>query len=103
MLSQWSIKRYINRLNIKLEQRFGQQVSYSASQVRTVVYQRNFNPKHLALGYIIALNEHDLSDVLSNEFPDLCKSTYIKQIISTLSSSKIFALEQQCANNLLNN
>ena len=106
MFSQRSVKKYINKLTPRLEKRYGKQVNYSASQVRTTVYQRDFNPSHLALGYIIALNEHDLAAVLKIEYPDLSVTKYMNDVIDTigtktLSQDNDFRLAQGYVDKLL--
>lgn len=86
MFTTWSLKKYFNKLLPRLEKRYGKQANYSASQVRATIYQCNFNPKHLVLGYVLALNEQDLIKVIANEFPDLCLTEYKKHIKTLLNN-----------------
>ncbi len=38
------------------------------------------------LGYVLALNEQDLTKVIANEFPDLCLADYKKHIKTLLTT-----------------
>ncbi len=64
-----------------LVKRYGMQTSYNASQVRSTVYQCNFHPKHLPLGYLLHLEPNDCKVILKKEFPELCITKY-KALIS---------------------
>jgi hypothetical protein len=86
VFTTWSLKKYFNKLLPRLEKRYGKQANYSASQVRATIYQCDFNPKHLMLGYVLALNEKDLAKVIAREFPDLCLADYKKHIKTLLTT-----------------
>lgn len=84
MLKYRSLKRYGVKLLPYLEKRFGQQEFYSASQIRTIVYQKDFNPTFLPLGYILFHDPLSLSETLAAEFPTLNIHEYKKEILSYL-------------------
>jgi hypothetical protein len=90
MFKRRAIKKYGNQLLPKLQSRYGEQTYYSASQVRATVYQCNFNPTYLPLGYILFLDAFALSDVISTEFPELCIRQYKQEIKSYLDERKYY-------------
>ncbi|QBG35326.1 DUF6559 family protein [Litorilituus sediminis] len=88
MLKHAAIKKYGKKLLPKLQERYGNHNFYSASQVRATVYQCNFNPKYLPLGYLLFLEENALTKILSIEFPDLCIDDYKAEMCSYLDRKK---------------
>ncbi|OKY27937.1 MULTISPECIES: DUF6559 family protein [Thalassotalea] len=84
MFKYWSIKKYGSKLLPLLEKQYGVQDAYTASQIRTVVYQKDFNPEYLPLGYILFLDQNDLNTVLDKEFPSLNVAEYKKEILTYL-------------------
>ncbi len=80
MFKRAAIKRYGHRLQPKLNKRYGEQSFYSARQVRATVYQCNFNPSYLPLGYLLFLDKPELTDVCSGQLilaTDLYSSQYL--------------------------
>ena len=71
MFKYRAIKKYGVKLLPVLEKRYGKQNYYSPSQVRTCVYQKNFAPKYLPLGYLLFTNQQELNKVMALEFPQL--------------------------------
>lgn len=88
MFTYLSIKKYANKLLPTLESRYGAKKFYTAREVRATVYQRSYNPKFLPLGYIIALNQHDLETIMKKEFPDVDICEYKSKMIEYLNSKK---------------
>ncbi len=88
MLKHAAIKRYGKRLQPKLNQRYGKQEFYSPSQVRATVYQCSFNPKYLPLGYLLFLEPSDLTEIISDEFPELCINKYKVEMRAYLDNRK---------------
>jgi len=86
MLKYWSIKKYGSKLLPMLEQRYGKHTYYTASQVRTTVYQKDFDPKYLPLGYILFLESDELNTVMADEFPGLSVTKYKKDMVEFLAS-----------------
>ncbi|WP_286235216.1 DUF6559 family protein [Thalassotalea sediminis] len=84
MFKYWSIKKYGSKLLPLLEKQYGVNNFYTASQIRTVVYQKDFNPEYLPLGYILFLNPNDLNAVLDKEFPKVNVAEYKKEILTYL-------------------
>ncbi len=76
MFKQRAIRKYGNKLLPKLQKRYGEQKYYNASQVRATVYQCDFNPKFLPLGYLLFLDKCSLNEVMSVEFPELSIRQY---------------------------
>ena len=76
----YSIKKYGAKLLPTLEKRYGKKKFYSASQVRSTVYQNDFNPKYLPLAYLLFLDQNALKNVLFAEYPELNISQYKKDI-----------------------
>ena len=86
MFKYWSLKKYGTKLQPTLEKRYGKQEFYSAHQIRATVYQKDFNPKFLPLGYLIFLQPNELEQVMSLEFPDLNIEEFKQQIANYLSN-----------------
>jgi hypothetical protein len=90
MFKRRAIKKYGNNLLPKLQHRYGEHTFYNASQVRATVYQCNFNPTYLPLGYILFLDACELSKVIAIEFPELCIRKYKQEIKDYLSERKYY-------------
>jgi hypothetical protein len=90
MFKRRAIKKYGNKLLSKLQHRYGEQTFYNASQVRATIYQCNFNPNYLPLGYILFLDSCDLSKVITTEFPELCIRKYKEEIKDYLNERKYY-------------
>ncbi len=84
MFKYWSLKKYGNKLLPRLEKQFGHQTFYTPSQVRTVVYQKDFDPTFLPLGYILFVNPHLLNEVMEKEFPLIDINEYRREILAYL-------------------
>jgi len=76
MLKYASIKKYGYKLLPCLRRRYGEQLFYTASQIRATVYQCNFNPKFLPLGYLLFLDPPLLMQLMNKEFPAVCVKNY---------------------------
>jgi len=85
MFKYWSIKKYGSKLLPLLEKRYGNKKFYTASQVRTCVYQKDFDPKYLPLAYILFLTQEELHKVMAKEFPQTIISDYKKEILHYLN------------------
>lgn len=85
MFKYYSIKKYGSKLLPILVKRYGEKKHYSASEVRATVFQCNFNPKLLPLGYMLFLTQSDLKNVLYIEYPHLDVKQYKKEISDYLS------------------
>ena len=90
MFKRRAIKKYGNKLLPKLQHRYGEHIYYNASQVRATIYQCNFNPSYLPLGYILFLDSSDLRKVITTEFPELCIRKYKEEINDYLSARKYY-------------
>lgn len=90
MLKRRAIKKYGNQLLPKLQKRYGEQTFYNASQVRSTIYQCNFNPSYLPLGYLLFLDSSALNEVTATEFPELCMRKYKHEIKAYLSNRKYY-------------
>ncbi|REL35172.1 DUF6559 family protein [Thalassotalea euphylliae] len=86
MFRYWSLKKYGTKLQPTLEKRYGKQEFYSAHQIRATVYQKDFNPKFLPLGYLLFLEPCELDNVLAREFPEMNIEEYKQEIISYLAN-----------------
>jgi hypothetical protein len=84
MFKYWSLKKYGTKLLPTLEKRFGKRNFYSASEIRTIVYQQDFNPKYLPLGYILFLDPKEIEYTFHIEFPQLNIAEYKQEILSYL-------------------
>lgn len=90
MFKHRAIKKYGNQLLPKLQQRYGEQTFYNASQVRATIYQCNFNPSYLPLGYLLFLDSCALNKITATEFPELCMREYREEIKDYLSNRKYY-------------
>jgi len=90
MFKRRAIKKYGNQLLPKLQKRYGENTFYNASQVRSTIYQCNFNPSYLPLGYILFLDSSDLNTVITTEFPELCIRKYKEEMKDYLSERKYY-------------
>lgn len=69
MFKYLAIRKYQKRLVPVLKKRFPEVKEYTASHIRTVVYQNAFSPNLLPLGYMMLLSQKELTEVLEREFP----------------------------------
>ncbi len=90
MFKRRAIKKYGNQLLPTLQKRYGEQTFYNASQVRATVYQCNFNPNYLPLGYLLFLDNYALHQVISIEFPTLCIRQYKQEMQDYLDKRKYY-------------
>ena len=81
MFKYRSLKKYDTKLLPHLEKQYGKNTFYSASQIRTIVYRKDFNPSYLPLAYILFLDPKELENRLSIEFPQLSIAEYKKEIL----------------------
>ena len=88
MFKYWSIKKYGNKLLPLLEKRYGLKDFYTASEVRATVYQQDFNPTYLPLGYILCLKKVDVKAIFAKEFPSLCPDAYKQEILAYLNTKQ---------------
>jgi hypothetical protein len=88
MFKYRAIKKYGKSLLPQLEKRFGEKSTYNSSQIRSTVYQYNFSPKYLPLGYILFLEKKELNTVMEREFPELCISLFQNEINDFLVKKK---------------
>lgn len=95
MFKYWSIKKYGSKLLPALEKRYGLQLNYTAHQIRSTVYRKNFNPKYLPLGYIMFLSHKELQATLYAEFPELNVAQYRNEIIKYLDNKSYRGLLQE--------
>ncbi|TWX54538.1 hypothetical protein [Colwellia hornerae] len=86
MFKYWSIKSYGTKLLPTLERDFGCKEFYTASEVRTTIFQHNFSPTYLPLGYLLFLDDISLKEAMYIEFPDIDISKYRQEISSYLIS-----------------
>lgn len=86
MFKYWSIKRYGTKLLPILERNFGCKEYYTASEIRTTVFKKNFSTKYLLLGYILFLDDLSLKETMYIEFPQIDVSEYRKEISNYLQS-----------------
>ncbi|MEW6991111.1 hypothetical protein AADZ91_10515 [Colwelliaceae bacterium 6441] len=84
MFKYWSLKKYGTKLLPYLESFYGQRSFYSASEIRTVVYKKDFNPHYLPLGYILFLDPKELPQTIHEEFPSLNLVEFKQDILSYL-------------------
>ena len=98
MFKYWSIKKYGNKLLPQLIKRYGKQKFYSERQIRATVYQCNFNPKYLPIGYILYLEPSKLNVIIDKEFPNLSISDYRKEISSYLETKQYSGSLEALAN-----
>jgi len=98
MLKYWSIKKYGTKLLPCLEKQFGKQDFYTSSQIRTIVYRKDFNPDYLPLGYILFLNIDELKSTFAKEYP-LIEITEYKQTILSYLDKKSYLCYLQVLQN----
>lgn len=89
MFNKLSVRRYIKKLGPALEKQYGPSNNYSASQVRTIVFKKDFNAKFLPLAYIMFLEKEELNAILAVEFPDLCLSHFEKTVRHLIDSPEV--------------
>ena len=89
MFKYWSIRKYGTKLLPALEKRYGKSSTstYTASQIRATVYQEDFNPKYLPLGYILFLNPHELNRTIKQEFSDFNIESFKQEIVVLLNEN----------------
>jgi len=85
MFKYHAIKKYGVKLLPVLEKRYGKQDYFTPSQIRTCVYQKNFSPKYLPLGYLLFANHQELQKVIATEFPQLDLNEFKHEVQSYLS------------------
>ena len=90
MFKRRAIKKYGNELLPKLQKRYGEHTFYNASQVRSTVYQCNFNASYLPLGYLLFLDSSELTKIITKEFPDLCIRGYKQDVKNYLNERKYY-------------
>ena len=88
MFRYWSIKKYGKKLLPTLESRYGIQDYYSPSQIRATVYQCDFSPDFLLLGYILFCDHQSLVRVRKAEFPEVKINNYKREILNFLDSKR---------------
>lgn len=84
MFKYWSLKKYGKKLLPYLEINFGKRDFYSSSEIRTIVYQKDFNPNYLPLGYILFLDPKEIQQTFFIEFPQLDINEYKQEILNYL-------------------
>ncbi len=84
MFKYWSLKKYGSKLLPQLEKKFGEHEFYTPSQVRATVYQKDFNPSYLPLGYILFVEPTLSRQIIAKEFPEIDVQEYKKEILSYL-------------------
>lgn len=90
MFTRLAIKKYVSKLRPTLEKRYGIQTHYTSSQVRATVFQKDFSPRFLPLGYIMCLNRTELQQVLMIEFPNIDIIEYKAEVMTYLNDSNIY-------------
>lgn len=90
MFKRSAVKKYGNKLLPRLQQRYGEQTFYNPSQVRSTVYQCDFNPNFLPLGYLLFLEKNAFKQIISNEFPQLCINSYKQELRAFLNEHKYY-------------
>jgi|TARA_B110000211_G_scaffold90335_1_gene105511 hypothetical protein len=103
LLKFHAIKKYGSKLRPKLVNRFGEKKYYSPSEVRSTVYQKNFNPKYLPLAYLLCLEKNDLKNVLFTEYPELDIEQYRIEINDYITRKKYGEYFQRLNHELTNN
>lgn len=88
MLKYWHIKKYGEHLASKLAKRYGEKDFYTASQIRATVYQCNYKPSYLPLGYLLYLDKANVEEVFANEFSDLCINEYKNDMLAYLNKKQ---------------
>jgi len=90
MFKRSAIKKYGNKLLPTLQKRYGEKIFYNASQVRATVYQCDFNPNYLPVGYLLFLEQNSLNQVMPVEFPQLCVRKYKQDLQAYLDDRKYY-------------
>ena len=90
MFTRLAIKKYVSKLRPTLEKRYGIQTHYTSSQVRATVFQKDFSPRFLPLGYIMCLDTDELQQALKTEFPDIDIIEYKAEVMTYLNDSSIY-------------
>ena len=88
MFKYWSLKKYGTKLLPSLEKRYGKQRYYTRHQIRATIYQDNFEPQFLPLGYLLFLKSTQLHNVLTSEFPELDIQQYKAEILEYLNNKR---------------
>jgi len=88
MFKKAAIKKYGTKLLPYLQKRYGKQSFYTARQVRATVFQCDFNPKYLPLGYLLFIEHSNLTKVLKVEFPNVDIAKYKQEMRCYLSERK---------------
>lgn len=88
MFKHAAIKKYGNKLLPTLQKRYGEQVYYTGGQVRATVYQCNFKPRYLPLGYLLFIEPVKLTPLMEKEFPSTCINQYKKEMRDYLNERK---------------
>ena len=88
MFKHAAIKKYGYKLQPSLQKRYGEKRFYTASQIRATVYQCDFNPCYLPLGYLLFLEPLYLTPLINKEFPNLCIENYKKEMRDYLDERK---------------
>lgn len=94
MFKYWSIKKYGTKLLPTLEKRYGEHPTYTSNQIRATVYQDNFSPEFLPLGYILFLDPKELEEVLLIEFPELNLQDFKNEVLAYLGNNYPGTLEK---------
>ncbi|WP_286261724.1 DUF6559 family protein [Thalassotalea atypica] len=88
MFKYWSLKKYGTKLLPLLEKRYGKQHFYSRHQIRATIYQGDFEPQFLPLGYLLFLKSSELNNVLVSEFPGLDIQQFRTEILEYLDNKQ---------------
>ncbi len=97
MFKHTAIKKYGKKLLPVMQKRYGEQRHYSASQIRATVYQCNFKPSFLPLGYLLFLDPQLLPTLMKKEFPSICIQDYKKEMRDYLDERKYHGYLQSLA------
>jgi len=97
MFKYWHIKKYGDNLANRLAKRYGEKHFYNASQIRATIYQCNYKPSYLPLGYLLYLERSQLNETLEREFPELDIQSYKNEMLDYLGkkqySGKLYELK----------
>ena len=88
MFKSWSIKKYGYKLHRQLIKRYGLQHYFTIQEVRSTVYQGNFNPKYLPLGYLFYISPDQLTVIMEREFPEINIHQYKAKMMPYFHSNK---------------
>ena len=67
---------------------YGEQEFFTPSQIRTVVYRKDFDPKYLPLGYMLCAEPAAVKQVMKKEFPQIDINAYKSEIVGYLEKQK---------------